>query len=88
MRGVRSGAIGLVVPTIDNAIFDEVNQAFCEAVGEQDFTILLSSHGYDLEKEYTIQRKFLEHRFRCVVPIGFDHSEKTCLLLDRHKIWS
>ena len=50
MRGVRSGAIGLVVPTIDNAIFDEVNQAFYEAAGEQDFTILLSSHGYDLEK--------------------------------------
>lgn len=86
MHGIRSGTIGLVVPTIDHAIFAEVIQAFSEAVGAQGFTILLSSHGYDLEQEYAILRKFLEHRVDGVGVIGLDHSEETYLLLDRHRI--
>ncbi len=86
MHGIRSGTIGLVVPTIDHAIFAEVIQAFSEAVGEQGFTILLSSHGYDLEKEYAILRKFLEHRVDGVGLIGLDHSEETYLLLEHQKI--
>lgn len=86
MHGIRSGTIGLVVPTIDHAIFAEVIQAFSEAVGEQGFTILLSSHGYDLEKEYAILRKFLEHRVDGVGVIGLDHSEETFLLFERHDI--
>ena len=75
MHGIRSGTIGVVVPTIDHTIFAEVIQAFSDAVDEQGFTILLASHGYDLEREYGILRKFLEHRVDGVALIGFDHSE-------------
>lgn len=86
MHGIRSGTIGLVVPTISDAIFAEVIQAFSDAVEAQGFTILVASHGYDLEREYAVLRKFLEHRVDAVALIGLDHSEETYQLIERHKI--
>ena len=86
MHGIRSGTIGLVVPTIDHAIFAEVIQAFSDSVDEHGFTILIASHGYDLEREYAVLRKFLEHRVDGVALIGEDHSEETYDLIERQDI--
>ena len=86
MHGIRSGTIGLIVPTIDHAIFAEVIQAFSDAVDEQGFTILVASHGYDLEREYAVMRKFLEHRVDGVALIGQEHSEETYQLLESQAI--
>lgn len=86
MHGIRSGTIGLVVPTIDHTIFAEVIQAFSDAVDEQGFTILVASHGYDLEREYAVLRKFLEHRVDGVALIGLDHSEETFGLIEHQAI--
>lgn len=86
IHGIRSGTIGLVVPTIDHTIFAEVIQAFSDAVGAEGFTILVASHGYDLEREYGVLRKFLEHRVDGVALIGLDHSEETYQLIERQGI--
>ena len=59
IHGIRSGTIGVLVPTIDHAIFAEVVQAFSDAVAEHGFTILLASHGYNPKQEYAVLRKFL-----------------------------
>ncbi|WP_390913196.1 substrate-binding domain-containing protein [Pseudosulfitobacter sp. SM2401] len=86
MHGIRSGTIGLVVPTIDHAIFAEVIQAFSDAVEGHGFTILVASHGYNLEREYSVLRKFLEHRVDGVALIGLDHSDETYNLVKRQGI--
>jgi len=86
IHGIRSGTIGVLVPTLDHAIFAEVVQAFSESVATQGFTILLASHGYDLQREYAILRKFLEHRVDGVVLTGLDHDEAVFQLLDSQKI--
>lgn len=86
MHGIRSGTIGLVVPTIDNAIFAEVIQAFSDSVDAHGFTILIASHGYDLEREYAVLRKFLEHRVDGVALIGQDHSQESYDLLESQAI--
>ncbi len=86
MHGIRSGTIGLVVPTIDHTIFAEVMQAFSDAVDAQGFTMLLASHGYDLEREYAVLRKFLEHRVDAVALIGIDHADATYDLIETQGI--
>ncbi|MFK7745217.1 MAG: LacI family DNA-binding transcriptional regulator [Roseobacter sp.] len=86
MHGIRSGTIGLVVPTIDNVIFAEVIQAFSDSVDQHGFTILVASHGYNLEREYAVLRKFLEHRVDGVALIGLDHSEETYNLIESQNI--
>jgi len=86
IHGIRSGTIGVLVPTLDHAIFAEVVQAFSDTVSAQGFTILLASHGYDLQREYAILRKFLEHRVDGVVLTGLDHDEAVFQLLDSQEI--
>ena len=86
MHGKRSGTVGLVVPTIDHAIFAELVQSFSEKLESVGFTILMTSHGYDLEREYAVVRKLLEHRVDGIALIGLEHSEETFLLLKQQKL--
>lgn len=81
IHGIRSATIGLIVPTIDHAIFAEMVQAFSESVDQQGFTILLATHGYDLEREYSVLRKMLEHRVDGVALVGTNHAQETFDLL-------
>ncbi|NVK13782.1 MAG: LacI family DNA-binding transcriptional regulator [Rhodobacteraceae bacterium] len=81
MHGKRSGTIGLVVPTINHAIFAEVIQAFSDAIDQAGFTLLLASHGYDLDREYEMVRKLMEHRVDGVALIGLEHSAATSRLI-------
>ena len=85
IHGIRSGTIGVVVPTLDHAIFAEVVQAFSDKVADLGFTILLASHGYDLDREYAVARKMLEHRVDGLALIGLDHAEETFLLIERQE---
>lgn len=81
IHGIRSGTVGLIVPTVDHAIFAELIQSFSEAIEELGFTILLASHGYSLEREYALTRKMLEHRVDGIALIGTEHSDDTYELL-------
>ncbi len=86
MHGKRSGTIGLVVPTINHAIFAEVIQAFSDSIDKAGFSLLLASHGYDLDREYAMVRKFLEHRVDGVALVGLEHSDATARLIEQQKI--
>ena len=86
IHGIRSGTIGVLIPTLDHAIFAEVVQAFSDTVAAEGFTILLASHGYDLQREYAILRKFLEHRVDGVVLTGLEHDEAVFQLVDSQDI--
>ncbi|MEM7668430.1 MAG: LacI family DNA-binding transcriptional regulator, partial [Pseudomonadota bacterium] len=86
MHGRRSGTLGLIVPTMTNSIFSEVTQAFSDAADLAGFTILVATHGYDLSREVSLLRKFLEHRVDGVALIGLDHEEATYTLIDQQNV--
>ncbi|MEM9584502.1 MAG: LacI family DNA-binding transcriptional regulator [Pseudomonadota bacterium] len=86
MHGKRSGTIGLIVPTINHAIFAEVVQSFSDAIEKAGFTILMTSHGYDLQREYDVLRKMLEHRVDGVALIGLAHDDKTYHLIEQQDV--
>ena len=86
IHGIRSGTIGVIIPTLDHAIFAEVVQAFSDTVAEHGFTILLASHGYDGQREYKILRKLLEHRVDGIVLTGLDHSDAVFQLIESQSI--
>jgi LacI family transcriptional regulator, galactose operon repressor len=86
IHGIRSATIGVLVPTLDHTIFAEVVQAFSDTVAEHGFTILLASHGYDPQREYSNLRKLLEHRVDGVVLTGLDHDEAVFQLIDSQSI--
>lgn len=86
MHGRRSGTIGLIVPTINHTIFSEVIQAFSDAIDEAGFTLLIASHGYDLDREYAMMRKLLEHRVDGIALIGLEHTEASFNLIEQQAI--
>lgn len=86
MHGRRSATIGFVVPTLNYAIFAEVVQSFNDEVSANGFTLLLASHGYDLDVEYNVMRKLLEHRVDGLALIGLDHSPDTLRLIDEQRV--
>ncbi len=86
IHGKRSGTVGLIVPTVDNAIFSRLIQSFSEALGERGFTLLLATHGYDLGRERDLLRSFLEHRVDGIGLIGLDHDDSTYGLIEARQI--
>lgn len=82
LQNRRSGAIGLIVPTIDNAIFAEVIQAFATRLRQSDRTLLIAAHGYDLKEEIALLRSLLEHRVDGVALVGFDHDPQVFKMLE------
>lgn len=82
LQNRRSGAVGLIVPTIDNAIFAEVTQAFATRLRASDRTLLIAAHGYDLNVEVELLRSLLEHRVDGVALVGFDHNEHVFKMLN------
>ncbi|WP_420861128.1 substrate-binding domain-containing protein [Algirhabdus cladophorae] len=86
MHGKRSGTIGLIVPTVNNTIFAELIQSFSDAVDAAGFTLLMASHGYDLDREYAVLRKFLEHRVDGVALIGLTHADETLGLVTQQQV--
>ncbi len=81
-----SGTVGLVVPTIDNAIFAEMIEAFAQQLRGHDRTMLIAAHGYDLSLEVAIVRSLLERRIDGVVLVGFDHEEIPLSMLTQRDV--
>jgi len=86
MHNRISGTIGLVVPTIDNAIFSELIEAFSEQLQVHDRTMLVASHSYDLNKEVGIVRSLLERRIDGIALIGLDHDPVSLNMLEQRKV--
>lgn len=86
MYGRRSATLGLVVPTVNHSIFAELVQSFNDAVAEHGFTLLLATHNYDLQTEYRVIRKLLEHRVDGIGLIGLDHAEDTYRLFKSQNV--
>ncbi|MEM8973932.1 MAG: LacI family DNA-binding transcriptional regulator [Pseudomonadota bacterium] len=78
----RTATVGLVVPTVDNAIFAELIQEFSSSLMQHHYSLLISSHGYDLVHEVDLVRTLLEHQVDGVVLVGAEHDSETFHLLD------
>lgn len=81
-----SGTFGLIVPTIDNAIFAEMIEAFSSRLQAQDRTMLIAAHGYNLELETAIVRSLLERRIDGIALVGFDHGSVALNMLEQREV--
>ena len=86
MHSRFSGTIGLVVPTINNAIFSELIAAFSQRLLEHDRTMLVASNNYDLHLEASIIRSLLERRIDGVAVVGHNHLGTTINMLSVRSI--
>ncbi|MGQ7844729.1 LacI family DNA-binding transcriptional regulator [Granulosicoccus sp. 3-233] len=81
MHGMMSGSVGLIVPTVDHAIFAELIEAFSARLHQHDRTMLIASHNYELDRETGIVRSLLERRIDAIALVGRDHPEAALEML-------
>lgn len=81
-----NGAVGIVVPTIDNAIFSRAIQALQTRLAEAGIRLLVASHEYDVAAEAGAVRSLLEHGIDGIVLVGTEHTKDVWALLDRAPI--
>ncbi len=86
LRGLRSGTVGLIVPTVDNAIFAQLIQAFADQLNSRELTLLIGTHGYDLDLETKLLRSLLEHRVDGIAMIGLEHTDASYAMIRSQEI--
>lgn len=86
MAGGATGCIGLVIPTIDNAIFSEMLQTFSSVLATHGRTMLIAAHGYDLAREAVLVHSLSEQRVDALALIGLEHRPETLAQIDRQGI--
>lgn len=71
----RTQTIGAVIPTMANSIFAQGLQAFQEKLNEGGYTLLVSSTGYDPQKEAEQIKALLARGADGLLLIGYDRDE-------------
>lgn len=71
----RSRTIGAVIPTLDNSIFANCIHALQQRLFDAGYTLLISTHDYDLSVEYQIVRTLVERGIDGLVLVGTEHEK-------------
>lgn len=82
----RTRSIGVVVPTIDNAIFATAIQALQLVLIEANYTLLLASNNYSLLEESRSVNSLLTRGIDAIVLIGEDHDPNALSAIKRQQI--
>ncbi|MFK7867017.1 MAG: LacI family DNA-binding transcriptional regulator [Alphaproteobacteria bacterium] len=82
----RSNMIGVIIPTMENAIFARGIQALQEELAKAGFTILVASSNYDPEQEFNQLRTLITQGADAVFLIGINHTQKTYDFLESRNI--
>lgn len=77
----RSGAIGAIVPTLDNPVFAACIDALQQRLDGHGYALLLASAGYDAAREARELRALLERGVDGVMLVGADHPPAVWRLL-------
>jgi len=86
MHSRFSGTIGLIVPTLNNAIFAELVDTFSRQLNSHERTMLIACNNYDLNTEIEIVRSLLERRIDGIALIGHDHTDIALNMLSERDI--
>ena len=82
----RIGAIGLLVPTLDNPIFGTMANSLERRLKEHDCRLLLATYRYDVEDELQALRTLVQHGVDGVVLIGHEHLADAYHLLHQRQL--
>ncbi len=72
----RSRTIGVIVPTLDNAIFAKGIQAFQKRLQDAGYTLLIASSNYSHDEELTQAETLMARGVDGMMLIGLEHHER------------
>lgn len=82
----RSHTVGVVVPTIDNAIFSEAIQYLQRGLSQHNYTLLLAQSAYSPDEEVREIQALLSRGIDGLVLVGEDHHPVVAELVEQYRI--
>ncbi len=77
----RSRMIGVIVPTLDHAIFADAINSIEQRLGQDGYTLIVASNRFDPDQEHVQVQTLLSHRVDALVLVGVDRDPATYRLL-------
>ncbi|TRD22006.1 LacI family DNA-binding transcriptional regulator [Palleronia caenipelagi] len=81
LRSQRSNMVGVLIPTLDYALYASLVGAATARLSEAGLTTLIATFGYDLEAEFREARLLVERGAEALILIGDRHHEDLYRLL-------
>lgn len=85
LASARSHTVGVVIPTLDSAIFSSGVNAMESRLRENGYTLVLSVTNYDQEQEFIQVRRLIERGVDAMILVGRDHDDDTIRLLTKRQ---
>lgn len=82
----RNNTVGLIVPTLDHAIFSRFTQAMQTSLAEAGYQLLIASHEYNPVLELNSTRTLIERGVEAIVFVGVERSAALKKLLTQSNI--
>lgn len=82
----RIGAIGALVPTLDNPIFGAMIDSLERRLKHHDCRLFIATYRYDLDDELQALRTLVQQGIDGIVLIGHDHRPAVGALLERRRL--
>ncbi|QFU02504.1 HTH-type transcriptional repressor CytR [Halomonas sp. THAF5a] len=82
----RIGAIGALVPTLDNPIFGTMIDSLEQRLKRHDCRLLIATYRYDLDDELHALRTLVQQGIDGVILIGHEHRPAVHALLERRRL--
>ncbi|XKH58986.1 LacI family DNA-binding transcriptional regulator [Halomonas sediminis] len=82
----RIGAIGVLVPTLDNSVFSTGINSLEQRLKHHDCRLLIATYRYDLDDEFDALQTLIQQGVDGLVLIGHDHRPLVLTTLKRRKL--
>lgn len=82
----RTRTIGLVIPTLDHALFSRFTQAMQTKLAENGYQLLVASHEYNPALEYNAAQALIERGTEALIFVGLERSQALVELVARSNI--
>lgn len=83
LRSQRSNMVGVLIPTLDYALYARMVGAASEQFSKAGISTLISTFGYDLDAEASEARSLLERGAEALVMVGCEHRPETHAMLQK-----
>ena len=82
----RTRTIAAIYPSLNNPIFAVSIQSLQQTLWDLGYQLLVASHDYRPEREFSLLRSFVERGVDAVVLVGTDHDDTVFELLSQYKL--
>ncbi len=85
LASARSHTVGVIIPTLESAIFSSGVNSMESRLRENGYTLVLSVTNYDHAQEFIQVRRLIERGVDAMILVGRDHDDDTIRLLTQRK---